>query len=934
MEQQSDKRARSVDDTEDTLAGDGTVVQSDRPLARGDVVGRYVILDRLGAGGMGVVHGAYDPDLDRKLALKLLHAHDNGSEPIEAQRRLLREAQAMAKLNHPNVVAIHDVGEHRGRVFLAMEFVAGQTLRTWSKGKSWREIVSVYLAAARGLAAAHAHELVHRDFKPDNVLVGDDGRVCVADFGLARSSGVEQLQAAMPEAAHVETTSRLETTLASRASGASGASGDSVTQQGALVGTPAYMAPEQFLGRPTTAAADQFSFCVSLYESLYGTRPFAAGNNAALALEVIEGRVRPPPSGTVPKWVRKIVMRGLAVDPEQRFASMDALAVALASDPVVRRRRAVGGLVIACLAAGAWFAVREQPSSAAAPCQDMRRHLEGAWDLSTRTELERALLETDAPLAAETWPRVARNLDDYAQAWVAGRIDACEATRVRGEQSEALMDQRMACLDARLEELAALVEVLRHADARIVDRAVVASASLSGLDRCADVEALLAEVPAPEDPVIAGRAIELRGDLAEIKALRFAGQIDEALVRAEQAVAIASELGHPATLARALLQRGDVQLYGDKPAEAEVSLIDAFRIAIEQGDAEVAATSSALLVRLLGQQLARFDEARVWGIEALALAQRQGDLDARTLALTAVGLSEDAAGDHEQARARFEAALELHQSREPPSEVGLGVAHNNLGNVAQAQTDFARARRDHERALELWRSALGPHHPYVADALNNLGVDARGAGQLDDARAFYEQALEIRRIASGPQHPSLAPILNNLGSVANSERDFAMARDYFERALAIVEKVQGATHPNVGRILGNLAAVALAQGEIEAALEYVDRSLTILDASLGPENPSQAFGLTSKGHALILLGRPAQAIAALERALELRTKNPTVAIDLAESRSLLGRALWLAPRGQGRDRERARELATQARAAYLEADDHDGVAAVDAWLGE
>jgi serine/threonine protein kinase len=223
MEQQSDKRARSVDDTEDTLAGDGTVVQPDRPLARGDVVGRDVILDRLGAGGMGVVHGAYDPDLDRKLALKLLHAHDNGSEPIEAQRRLLREAQAMAKLNHPNVVAIHDVGEHRGRVFLAMEFVAGQTLRTWSKGKSWREIVSVYLAAARGLAAAHAHELVHRDFKPDNVLVGDDGRVCVADFGLARSSGVEQLQAAMPEAAHVETTSRLETTLASRASGASGA---------------------------------------------------------------------------------------------------------------------------------------------------------------------------------------------------------------------------------------------------------------------------------------------------------------------------------------------------------------------------------------------------------------------------------------------------------------------------------------------------------------------------------------------------------------------------------------------------------------------------------------------------------------------------------------------------------------------------------------
>jgi tetratricopeptide (TPR) repeat protein/predicted Ser/Thr protein kinase len=877
--------------TEDTLGGDGSPAKLERPLARGEVVGRYVILDRLGAGGMGVVYGAYDPDLDRKLAIKLLHA----GESELAQRRLLREAQIVAKLNHPNVVAIHDVGQHHGRVFLAMEFIAGQTLRKWSPGKSWREIVAVYVTAARGLAAAHASGYVHGDFKPDNVMVGDDGRVRVMDFGLAHLTG-------------------------------GGTDG--------IAGTPAYMAPEQYLGQPRRAAADQFSFCVALHESLHGVRPFAAPTNAGLALEIVEGRVRAPPPDAVPKWLRKIVLRGLAVAPEQRFPSMDALVDALANDPRARLRRVWSGVLVAGVAVGAWWLGTERQSNDdAAPCQDMDRQLAGAWDQATRTKLERALLDSGDPLAGETWPRLERNLDDYARAWVADRTEACEATRVHGDQSEALLDQRMACLDARLEEFVALVNVLSQGDASVVQRAVSASASLPELDRCADVDVLLAEIPPPEDPDAAHQALALRGEFAQIAALRFAAKIDEALVRADRAVATASSLGHPATLARALLRRGDAQLHGPTPAEAEATLIEAFRLAVEHGDAEVAAGSSAMLVQLLGQQLARFDEARVWGIEALALAQRRGDLGSRTTALTALGLSADAAGDYEQARTHFEAALALHLSRDPPSEFGLAVAYNNLGNVAQAEADFARARGDHERALALFRSALGPHHPRVADALNNLGVDARGEGQLDVARAHYERALEIRRLASGPRHPSVAAILNNLGSVANQANDFAAAREYFEGALDIVAQTQGPEHPNVGRILANLAAVNLAEGKPEVALDHAVRGLAILEAGLGPDHSSLAFSLSAQGRALILLERAGEAVAPLERAVELRTKNPSSAVDLAESSSLLGRALWLAPPTQGRDRARARELADQARAAYVEAGDEDGAAAVDAWLG-
>jgi serine/threonine protein kinase len=284
----------------------------------GDVVGRYVVLSRLGAGAMGVVLAAYDPELDRKIALKLLKPRASGDRAT-AQSRLQREAQALAKLSHPSVVGVHDVGVHESRVFLAMEFIEGRTLGQWLEagGRSWQEIVEVFAAAGRGLEAAHAQGLIHRDFKPENVMVGADGRVRVMDFGLARAD-TDDVESSLPPDAEDDTGISTASALSTR-----------LTRTGAVMGTPAYMAPEQFQRRELDARTDQFAYCVALYEALYRTRPFEGKTLGRLVLAVTEGSVVTPPRNTdVPGWLAELVMRGLRPGPEDRFADMTELLAA------------------------------------------------------------------------------------------------------------------------------------------------------------------------------------------------------------------------------------------------------------------------------------------------------------------------------------------------------------------------------------------------------------------------------------------------------------------------------------------------------------------------------------------------------------------------------------------------------------------------------
>jgi len=307
-------------------------------LRKGDVLGRYLVLEQLGAGAMGVVYAAYDPELDRKIAIKILRPHEGKGDRTRRRERLVREAKAMAKLSHPNVGAIYDVGVHGDQVFLAMEFLSGGTLSAWMKAKKrpWREIVKMFIEVGKGLAGAHAEGLIHRDFKPDNVLIDKNGVPKVVDFGLVRLTGgaLDRSTTGTMDAVSDEDDAAslpvAETALAA------------LTRTGAIAGTPAYMAPEQFLGKDIDARTDQFAFCVALYEALYGERPFAGATVISVADAVTSEKIRPlPKNNDIPTWVRRCLIRGLRADPAQRYPGFDDLLDALANDPVARLRRRV-----------------------------------------------------------------------------------------------------------------------------------------------------------------------------------------------------------------------------------------------------------------------------------------------------------------------------------------------------------------------------------------------------------------------------------------------------------------------------------------------------------------------------------------------------------------------------------------------------------------
>ena len=417
---------------------------------RGEVrVGRFTLLDKLGEGGMGVVFAAYDPELDRRVAIKLLHSDDH-----DYALRLLREAKAMARLSHPHVVTVYETGTAGDRVYLAMEFVRGCDLRRWlaEESHSWRDALALLVHAARGLAAAHVAGLVHRDFKPENVLVTTDGIAKVADFGLARPSG----------------DTRTDDQRIAGTGSDPGAGEKTITRQGAIVGTPAYLAPEVFEGRRADAKSDQFSFCVTAYEALYGERPFAGESLASLVENAVHGRVRAAPGHTrVPARLRRLLLRGLANDPNARHPSLTELADRL--DALATRRRRVTTAAIVGGIAAASFAIAWPLRSR--PCAADEEAWATAWTSSSVADLRNALSSSGHPGAIDTADRVGASLDAYGERWMASHVDACEAHR-RGVQSDELLDRRMSCLDVRRHRVAALVAALQHADATAVEHAI------------------------------------------------------------------------------------------------------------------------------------------------------------------------------------------------------------------------------------------------------------------------------------------------------------------------------------------------------------------------------------------------------------------------------------------------------------------------------
>ena len=909
-----------LDSTLNISASDGEVtacpVGAGAALGPGTVIGHYEIDGRLGAGGMGIVYAAHDRDLDRKVALKFLH--DQAS--ADRRARLKREAQAMARIAHPNVIVVHEVGTHQGHIFIAMEHVDGCTLREWcARQRSHGEIVEVFASAGRGLAAAHSAGLVHRDFKPENVLVGDDGRVLVADFGLASLSDRD-----------------FNTRLGDDELLTPTVTSSQLTRTGARMGTPFYMAPEQHRGQGS-AASDQFGFCVALYEALYGERPFTGANYAELVANVSKGEIPAPrDDDRVPRWLRTLVVRGLATAPDDRHLSMAALVDALARDPApARRRRCTTAAIAVAMVVASLFAVWAlMHSQPAAPqrCEGAYRQMLGVWDAPTRARIRAIFAASGRPYAVDTYARVAALVDAYVDSWVTMHNGVCTAPRRAGELSTELFDLRMACLDRRRHELLTATTLWGATpDPEVVDRAVAMAGALIAVDGCADAVALTSTVAPPSDPVVRERVADWRRSLAVARVHQTAGQYGAGIELVRALLLEVGKDGFAPLRAEALLLRGELEEQNRDPASAEVTLLEAARVAAGARHDEVAAAAWLKLVAVVGHRLARHQEGAGLIAAAEAAVERAGGSpQLRAKLHMSKGYVANTRGDYEQARVEFGRAIELIEASAGADALAVASPINDIGTAWWRLGDYEQAGAAFTRALTIWERTLGPEHPNVAAVVNNLGLLATSHGEYEQASVHFERSIAIKEKVLGERHRALASTLINLGQAQHGLERLAAARASYTRAMGILEETLGGDHPHVGIALLNLGEVEQDEGRFADARAHCQRAQTIWAAQLPANHPYFANGDSCVGRSLFGLGRPRAAVAPLERALvalDNKAGDPTA---LAGVRFALARALW-----DGGDRgRRALTLARQARAVYAAggAAKRARLESVDRWL--
>ena len=777
---------------------------------------------------MSVVYVAYDPELERRVAIKLVKRELSRSR--EAAGLLQTEAQAIARVDHPNVIRVYDVGESPAGVWIAMELVEGENLKDWIRGapraqpRPWREVLARFLDAAAGLQAAHAEGIVHRDFKPANVLLRKNGRAVVADFGLALTR---------------EAWMRLE----------------SAGRVG-VAGTFHYLAPELFRGGTAGAASDQYSFCVSLYEALNLELPFHAANPAELMEEIVEG---PPPSRPgIPKWLHAVVVRGLMADPEERWPSMAALIEALESDPAVRRRKRfrIAALSSGFLAvAGLGFVAQ----SASVRCRGLDRDLRPVWSEPVRAELAGVFGRSGVAYAEGVWNRVARRLDGYAAGLVEGRVGACRAT-VSGSQSQQLLDRRMACYAERRDDLAEVVSALSRGGRESVRRAPHALEALGSLDRCRDTPALL----------YARVAVRSAQSEAADRALRRAAVLGEttggepAVAAARAAVAAAPAADH-ARVAEAKRQLARALLATRKFDAGEAALRDSLQAGFRSRDARpVAAAAVELAQASVKRTSAPVKEAEQWlfvARSAAAAAPARPEMMARLHSVT----GEVALRNGALATAAEEYKNAVALAKTPVArldyQMGLRRVLEQTPQAEQRALQLARA------TLALGEEAFGPNHPDTVLLRVGLAIELRRSDRPAEAAAVARQALDDARRIGLAEGEGAAE--NLLGNLAQDRGDLAEAQSHFENALAAYLRAYGRRSSLTAEVLNNLAELALRREQL-AEVERLRREvLSINQVVLGPRHSFVAEDLSALGHVLLLRGKVREAAAVLTDALHL-----------------------------------------------------------------
>jgi len=905
---------------EETLAGTraGEAARRGITLERGASVGRYVIIERLGAGAMGVVYKAFDPELDRAVAIKLLLG-DGSRKGAQGRSRLQREAQAMARIAHPNVIAVHDVGTVGERVFFAMELVDGEPLGAWLKRTKPEvaEVLNVFRKAGAGIAAAHAAGVIHRDFKPDNVLVDKEGRPRVLDFGLARQ-GADRAEDS-GSGAHPEVSSSFDVQL---------------TRTGAVMGTPAYMAPEQFAGSPSDERTDQFAFCVALHEALTGARPFRSSSFATLSAAVVRGeRAHTPAADALDPAVLAVLDRGLQTSPDARYASMTALLDALS--PTERSPAGlilVGVAVLATATAAAYGLGKKNaaPEPEPEPCADAGAAMDALWTGERRQSVLSAFERSGAFNGASMGERVVKVLDKHAATWSEASGRSCAMAGHERVFTEELAFRSAQCLGGSLAAFEDTLDSFDSVDVVGVQSSLSAAEHLPDSVSCNAVSWLELQVGDPQDPELRAALSEVSPTISKASDSRHANARSclEQLSTVEPRV---RELGFGPEIARMLAVRAECELRAGDPSAAAKTRERAFEAALAAADDITALKVSSTTAHVLATTTDDFAAAETWLRRAEALLRRhdvkrsaylvpvlnvRGILAARQ-SQTEVALGhfrrvaelalEDPAGADrylagmanvgatlanaerlDEAAAALRESVEFADEHWGPRHEKAATSQAKLAQVLARQGRYQQARTAHVKALEALRAADDGPRLALAYALLSLGVVERNLGAHAAAKAYYEESYEIREQLDALETSEAAPLFTAFGLLATVQEEHEDAGRWFRRSADVLEEAPVLRR---GNALALLALARINQGdEAEARTLNQDAEAAVLSArgevTLGDRGTTLYMVASNWSR----LGNHPRALTLFERAEEL-SKGKNSAYRVSMHRVAYARAL-------------------------------------------
>ncbi|MCA9699452.1 MAG: tetratricopeptide repeat protein, partial [Myxococcales bacterium] len=694
----------------------------------------------------------------------------------------------------------------------------------------------------------------------DNVMVHRDGRVLVMDFGLARERGAVELEGGQALDADVLTShSELSHDL---------------TATGAVMGTPAYMAPEQFSGIEADARADQFAFCVTLWEALHDSRPFAGDNLYQIMQSVLDGRLSPA-KGDVPGWIHQVLVRGLARDPEARWPDMQALLDALESDPTRRRRglfaagSAVLILVGAIAGSSAWR--QHQHGQRVAACEAEAALVERDWQ-THHDEVARAFAASSSTLAGSTWTHVEPVMAAYARKWSEVRGETCRAAAVEASLDAETRTQIDTCLDAQRESFLGVLEAWTRLDGFDVVAAPVAAASLPAPTMCTnEAAASHRRLPPPE---LTTQVADLRRRLEHVGGLSLAGQYEAALVEAHAVEAEAEALGWRPLEAEVALSLGALYWETGKLEDARAALEGGIYDALAASHDLAALEAVTRLIWLVGWNLVEFEQARRWAKlgDSLLLRLDLGDTLYEAKLHNSKGRLLQSQGHSEEALVEYRRGLEILLALLEPDSPSIGGALGNIGIALWQLGRYDESLEQQRRALAIRERAYGPDHPQVAITCNNMGLVLWDLGDYDEALALHRRALAIRERAYGPDNVDVGTSYNNMGLVLWAQGKLTEALAAFEHARVIWSAALGPDHADIASTLNNIGLIQNDLGQHQAALESQLAALAIRETQLGPDHADTGMSHNNIAVVLRSLGRREEALEAFERARSIQER--------------------------------------------------------------